>query len=102
MQAAGWRRFPGDKRDADASPDESPRLGEVRFRRLTEVGRGEEQVTAFVRLIALLEERVNVAELAADFWYWNDRTKRRWAFDYYHASVATPTDPVDSFSEGMA
>lgn len=102
MQAAGWKKFPRDKRDSDAAPGEGPRLSEVRFRRLLGVERGEEQVAAFVRLIALLDDSVNVSELATSFWYWGDQTKRQWAFDYYHASTATPAEEGESLSEDDA
>jgi len=93
MQAAGWKSFPGDRRESDAG-EGRPRLSEARFRRLLHSGRGEERVSAFARLIALLGGTVNVAELANDFWHWNDRTKRRWAFDYYAAGIATPPDSL--------
>ncbi len=97
MQAAGWKTFPGDRRESDAGEDR-PVLSELRFRRLLTAAHGEEQVSAFIRLIALLGGAVNVTELAEDFFYWNDRTKRRWAFDYYAAGVAAPAD-FDTFIE---
>lgn len=100
MQTAGWRSFPGERRESEAGEDR-PMLSEVRFRRLLTAARGEEQVSAFVRLIALLGGAVNIAALAEDFIYWNDRTKRRWAFDYYAAGMAAPTD-VDTFEEGTS
>jgi len=93
MRSAGWPSFPGD------SPKESgenrPRLAEVRFRRLLETGSGEEQVSAFVRLIALLDGEVNISQLAEDFMSWShpyrgDRVRQRWAFDYYAAGIAAP------------
>lgn len=95
MRAAGWLSFPGD------SPKESgenrPRLAEVRFRRLLETGSGEEQVSAFVRLIALLDGVVNISQIAEDFMSWShpyrgDRIRQRWAFDYYAAGIAAPAD----------
>lgn len=91
MRAAGWKSFPGDRKESEAGEDR-PRLSEARFRRLLDTPRGEEQVAAFIRLVAMLGGTVNVAALAEDFWYWSDLTKRRWAFDYYAAASATPTD----------
>jgi CRISPR system Cascade subunit CasB len=93
MRAAGWRSFPNETRGDTAVGAERPRLSEIRFRRLLLTGRGEEQVAAFTRLVRLLDGSVNVAALAEDFWYWNERTKKRWAFDYYAAAVAAPTVP---------
>ena len=97
MQTAGWKSFPGERRESDAGEDR-PILSEVRFRRLLASARGEAQVSAFIRLIALLGGAVNVTALADDFIFWNDRTKRRWAFDYYAAGVAAPADS-DTLSE---
>lgn len=91
MRAAGWPSFPGDKREADLDGSQRPRLSELRFRRLLQTGGGEEQVTAFIRLIRLLGGQVNVAALARDYLTWHqDTTKHRWAFDYYAASTAAP------------
>lgn len=98
MRAAGWKSFPGERKDSDAGEDR-PRLSEARFRRLLGTARGEEQVDAFTRLIALLGGAVNVSALAEDFWYWGDRTKRRWAFDYYAAGIAAPTDTATIFED---
>lgn len=91
MQAAGWRSFPGERKESDV-PDGRPILSELRFRRLIDVESGEEQVTAFVRLVRQLDGSVDVAGLAKAFLYWNDRTKKRWAFDYYAAGIAAPRD----------
>ncbi len=98
MRAAGWQSFPGDRRESDAG-DDRPRLSEARFRRLLQTERGEEQVTAFVRLVKLLDGRVNVSALADDFLHWNEQTKRRWAFEYYAAGLAAFTGTATSSEE---
>ena len=89
MRSAGWKHFAGDRKESDAGEDR-PLLSEARFRRLLDTERGEEQVVAFARLLGLLGGTVNVAALAEDFLYWDDRTKRRWSFDYYAAANAAP------------
>ncbi len=91
MRAAGWRSFPGERPSKDST--ERPLLSDVRFRRLIETPRGEEQVTTFVRLIALLDDSTDIAAIADDFMNWGDRVKRRWAFDYYAVAIAAPTEP---------
>jgi CRISPR type I-E-associated protein CasB/Cse2 len=100
MRAAGWKHFPGARRESDAGEDR-PALSEARFRRLLLTGDGEEKVTAFARLIALLGGRVKVDDLARDFMSWNDpgrgdRVRERWAFVYYAAGAAAPQLPADS------
>ncbi|MEJ7812325.1 MAG: type I-E CRISPR-associated protein Cse2/CasB [Gemmatimonadaceae bacterium] len=97
MRAAGWKRFAGDRKESDAGEDR-PLLAEGRFKRLLQTGDGEEKVTAFVRLIALLGGRVKVDALAEDFLLWNhpewgDRVRERWAFLFYAASDAAPVAP---------
>ncbi len=97
MQAAGWKRFAGDRRESDAGEDR-PSLSEARFRRLYETGDGEEKVAAFTRLVAILNGAVKVDTLANDFLLWNhpafgDGVRERWAFDYYNASSASPAAP---------
>ena len=89
MRAAGWKTFVGDRTESEAGEDR-PRLSEVRFRRLLTTGPGEEQVTAFVRLIALLDATANVAALGDAFLEWEhpyrgERLRKRWAEDYFAA-----------------
>jgi CRISPR type I-E-associated protein CasB/Cse2 len=95
MQAAGWKSFPGDRRESEAG-DDRPVLSEVRFRRFLQVEDGEEQIDAFIRLIKLLGRTASIPAVARDFLYWNDRTKQTWAFHYYAAGVAAPSNPTIS------
>jgi len=98
MEAAGWKRFPGDRKESEAG-EERPLLSGARFNRLLETGDGDEKVLAFTRLIALLGGAVNVATLASDFLTWNhpehgDRVRERWAFHYLAAGSAAPPSPT--------
>lgn len=91
MRAAGWRTFAGDRKESEAG-DDRPLLSEARFRRLLTTGPDEEQVAAFVRLVAILDSKADVTALAADFLDWNhpwkgDRVRKRWAEDYFAARV---------------
>lgn len=98
MRAAGWKDFP---RDAAAEQTmERPKLSELRFRRLVLVS-GEERVSAFVRLVALLDGTVNVVELAYAFRWWDDPDndiKQRWATEYYAIHKGATTTPQQSSS----
>lgn len=99
MRAAGWKHFAGNRKESEAG-DDRPRLAEARFRRLLDTGDGEEKVTAFIRLIALLGDAVNVEDLANDFLDWSnpekrDRVRERWAFQYYAAGSAMPVTSAD-------
>lgn len=97
MRAAGWKVFPGDRKESDVEPEFRPVLSEIRFRRLLTSEDGEALVRAFVRLVALLGHTASVDALRKDFLDWGDPSRRevlrqRWAFDYYSASSARPTD----------
>lgn len=103
MRAAGWKRFAGDRKESDAG-DDRPVLAEGRFRRLLLTGEGEEKVAAFTRLVALLDGKVKVDDLANDFLSWNhpewgERVRERWAFLYYAAADAAPLPPPTDASD---
>lgn len=103
MRAAGWKRFAGTRKESEAGEDR-PRLAEARFRRLLQTGDGEEKVAAFTRLIALLDGRVKVDDLARDFVAWNhptrgDRVRQRWAYLYFAAAVPPADEPGDPDSD---
>lgn len=60
-------------------------VSDVRFRQLlrTDADELDEQLIALVRVLRQLGGKVSVDQLATDLWWWNDKTKRRWALDYY-------------------
>jgi len=90
MRLAGYQRFPGERESAtDAN---RPLLSEVRFKRLLVTPPGEELVVVLTRLLAQLGGRANIGVLSQDFWWWNDRTRARWAFEYFAAGIALPSD----------
>ncbi len=96
MRAAGWKEFPGGRNETDIAPEKRPVLSQIRFRRLLATDGGEELVRAFIRLVGLLNDKVNVQQLAWDFRNWDhptqgDKVRNQWAFDYYAASSATST-----------
>jgi CRISPR system Cascade subunit CasB len=62
---------------------DSARVSGLRFRRLLKVKDQEELFTAFGRVIALLDGSVNLQSMAQSVYFWNDRTRKQWAFDYY-------------------
>lgn len=89
MRAVGWKTFPSGK---DAG--ETPVLSELRFRKLLQTT-PQDRFDKFKRLVRLMKGAANVAELAQDFWDWDDelrgdKVKKRWAFDYYAAANPQP------------
>lgn len=71
---------------ATGKADGSARVSGLRFRRLLKVKEREELFTAMGRVIALLGGAVNLQSLANSIYFWNDRTRKQWAFEYYTKS----------------
>jgi CRISPR system Cascade subunit CasB len=64
-------------------PDSPARVSGLRFRRLLKVKDQEDLFVAMTRIIALLGGCANIQSLAQSVYYWNDITRKQWAFDYY-------------------
>ncbi|MBB4210855.1 CRISPR-associated Cse2 family protein [Rhodothalassium salexigens DSM 2132] len=86
----------------DTKHQHEPRLSQARFRRLLLTDGQDEAalMTAMVRLVRMLRGTVNVPDLAVSIVWWTDRTRQRWAFDYFNAGSARPgagaTDTEDT------
>jgi len=59
------------------------RVSGLRFRRLLKIEGRDDLYGAIVRIVRLLDGSVNIASLADGVYWWNERTKNNWAFDYY-------------------
>jgi CRISPR system Cascade subunit CasB len=62
---------------------ERARVSGLRFRRLLKIDDPEELMSAMIRTVRLLGGTINVNNLAQSLYWWNERTKKAWAFDYY-------------------
>lgn len=64
-----------------------PALSPARFQRLMRSD-GEDRGAALIRAIrSLPDPACNIAALGRDLWFWDDRTRARWSFDYFAAPV---------------
>lgn len=68
-----------------------PILTDLRFRRLMRIEDPQVLAQAAVRLIKRLDGKVNLADLAESLYWWNDQTKKRWAFAYYSKLSSSQT-----------
>jgi CRISPR system Cascade subunit CasB len=59
------------------------RVSGLRFRRLLAVSDRHQMYPLLVRAVRLLDGSVNLVSLANAAYWWNERTKKSWAYDYY-------------------
>lgn len=64
------------------------RVSDLRFRRMLSFTDRSDIFTALRRTIHLLDGRVDLLELAQSAYWWNDRTRKEWAYDYFGNTVA--------------
>lgn len=55
----------------------------LRFRRILKIQNHSELFPVMIRIIKHLKGLVNITDLANSAYYWNDSTKKTWAFKYY-------------------
>jgi len=88
-------------RDGDAStpmarqlgPDskgENAAMSVLRFQRLMAAENPQDLMRQMRNAVKLLKDKANIEDLAHAIFYWNDRTRIRWTYDYWGASIATP------------
>ncbi len=70
-----------------ASTKKTPVVSPSRFRRLLRIGDQPEDLEQLFqqvrRMIALLDKRANVTDLARSLYWWNAETRKQWALAYY-------------------
>jgi CRISPR system Cascade subunit CasB len=71
---------------ATGKTDGSARVSGLRFRRLLKAKEPDELFIAMGRVVAMLGGSVNLQSLAKSVYFWNDRTRKQWAFEYYSKS----------------
>jgi len=68
-----------------AKPKEGskPTVSELRFRKVLTIDERNDLFIYLVRLIKLMNGSINICNLANSVYWWNDITKKNWAFEYY-------------------
>lgn len=66
-----------------------------RFRRLLQT-QDDDLIDQMRRLVHLLGEQANVADLARSILFWGDGERKRWALAYYHADREIENAPAES------
>jgi len=70
--------------------EDTARMSALRFRRLLAARDDAELAQQMRRLVALADGKVNVGDLAASLFFWGEKVRQRWTFEYYAAGAAAP------------
>ncbi len=65
------------------TPRSSPPVSDLRFRRILRVENLDDLYIMMIRFIRMMDAKANIYDLARSILYWNDRTKKEWASQYY-------------------
>ena len=68
-----------------------PRLSRIRFDALIRSENPRELGSLLVRALRIVKGGTDLQRLANDLYWWNDRVRTDWCFDYHGASIAKPT-----------
>lgn len=83
----------GHQMAASPGPGDRPALTPQRFRRLLDLDGRERVYTAAIRVVGLLDGSLNLPALANTFYWWNERAKKRLAYDYYEKAPKPENTP---------
>ncbi len=80
-----------------APSGEKALVSDSRFRQIlrTEAREFDDRLRDVVRVVHQLGRRASVHRLAEDLWWWNERTRRTWALDYYERASPEKTSKAE-------
>jgi len=65
-------------------------LNEIRFTSLIQARKAHDLIAPLRRALRATGQGADVARLASDLYWWTDRTRANWCFDYYGAPDEAP------------
>lgn len=66
---------------------DSPVMSNLRFRKFLSIRDPNFLFRESIRAVRLLDGTANIPDLAQGLYWWNSRTRKQWAFDYYEKLV---------------
>ena len=88
-----------DRSSLAARLGENKALSRLRFERLIR-STPDELAAALRRALPMVERQCNVGTLGADLFFWNDKTRATWCFEYFGAALAAlPQTPQTAHTE---
>ena len=91
----GMMRLVGPQ-STDKTVREAAKLKETRFRALMSARTDDELLTSMRRLVALTGGKANLRDLARTMLSWSEKTRTRWAFEYYGAMAPSSENVTSS------
>ena len=65
-------------------PKDQPVVSDLRFRKILRMENHDELLyVTLLRFIKMNDNKSNVLDLARSIYYWNDKTRKKWAEEYY-------------------
>lgn len=61
---------------------DKPLVSELRFRGLLKIETTDDLFVSLRRALPLIDNKANIYQLANDVYWWNDNTKKQWAYSY--------------------
>lgn len=61
----------------------NPLVSSLRFRRILAIDNLDELYVSMIRVIRMLNGRVNLLDMAVSVYWWNNKTKKEWAYSYF-------------------
>ncbi|HEC90789.1 MAG TPA: type I-E CRISPR-associated protein Cse2/CasB [Alphaproteobacteria bacterium] len=74
-------------------------LSEPRFQNLVRATDPAALIVPLRRALTIIDKRADIRRLAGDLYYWSEKVRTRWCFDYYGASAAGPEFAKEEESE---
>lgn len=68
---------------AASKNEKSALVSALRFRRLLAAGDRDELYPLMIRVMKILDGAVNLVSLSGSVYWWNDRVRKEWAYEYY-------------------
>ena len=81
LKVASEQSLPQAMSERPQDSDRNP-VSELRFRRLLDSPDIDALFTGLRRVLPLIEHKADLLKLAGDVFYWGDKVKKRWAYDY--------------------
>jgi CRISPR system Cascade subunit CasB len=75
--------FPRQMAGSDAADVKKASVSGLRFRRVLTIDDPDKLYETMIRVVHLLGDSVDIPSLANGIYWWNEQTKKEWAFAYY-------------------